>query len=108
VAPDYSRQIQRALARQRAAEDSRSKAFDHVAARMPAGALTIGDIADVVGGLLLDQRRELLEHFYRMVKLLELRKHSKDAKEDLRSRNLHRRICVLESELRQMRKGPWR
>jgi hypothetical protein len=104
VAPDYRSQIQRALARQRSIESSQAKAHDLAAARMPAGALTIGDVAEVVGGLLHEQRAELLEHFRRMLQLVELRQTPRDAKEDVRVSNIHRRLTQLESEVRLMTK----
>jgi hypothetical protein len=98
--PDYLKEVQRALGRQRAASDSRRE-LDRVAARMPAGALSCGDIADIVRDALTRQRHEIVQHVQRMMQLLETTRRS----EDVRAKNLHARITTLESELRMLKKG---
>ena len=60
----------RALARQRAEADSQRR-LNSVAARMPAAALTITDIAEAISGALADQRHEILEHVGRLFAMLE-------------------------------------
>ena len=98
--PDYRERVQRALARQRA-EASYNKSLDQTAARVPASTLTISDIAEAVADVMKDQRRDLVEHMHRLMKLIELQK----PKEDLRDQNLHRRLAILESAVRRLEKG---
>jgi hypothetical protein len=100
VAPDYREQTRKALARQRAADDDR-KAIDRAAARMPLSALTVDDLAQVISGVLRDQRRDLVGHMHRLFQLSKISSHD----EDTRGRNLHRRLTQVESELRLLKKG---
>jgi hypothetical protein len=100
--PDNYAKVREACERQRrAAEDNRTKA--HAARTTPASVLSIADVAEAVSEQLREQRRELLEHMTRLFKLAELKK-SGDG-EDVRVRNLHRRVTMLESELRRLQRG---
>ena len=66
--------------------------------------LSVDDIAVVVGDALKTQRREILKHVNRLFQLAEIR--SSAQKDDVRFRNLHRRLTQIESELRLLhRKG---
>ena len=64
-------------------------------------ALTGDDIAAVVADLLRAQRRDLVQHLERRLKLVEFQKSA----EDRRDHNLHARITQLESEVRQLKKS---
>jgi hypothetical protein len=99
--PDYYEQARKALVRQRAREDSKKALDDRAAARMPASTLTIADIAEAVADIVKTERREILQHVGRMLKLIEIKQPS----EDVRARNLHRRVTQIESELRLLQKG---
>ena len=82
------------------ARSTRRAAADRVAARTSIG-LTGDDIAAVVADLLRDQRRDLVQHMERRLKLVEFQKSA----EDRRDHNLHARITALESELRLLKKA---
>jgi len=60
---------------------------------------SVNDVARVVADALAEQRAEILEHVSRLIKLLGLQ-HDKA---DQRGKNLHQRLCAIESALR--RKG---
>ena len=98
--PDYHRQIQRALERQKAAGD-RKTALDRATARMPASSLTLGDIVDVVSELLADQRHDLVAHISRMFTLTKM--SARDG--DVRDKNLHMRLTAAEFAIRRLEKG---
>jgi hypothetical protein len=102
MARDYRAEIHRTLMRQRAAVNTPAKAFERAtAARLPASILSVSDISDVIGDALAEQQREILQHVGRMLKLIEIKRSS----EDVRAGNLHRRITILESEVRRLQKA---
>ena len=98
--PDYHRQIQRALERQRGADKTKA-ALDRATARMPASSLTLGDIVDVVSELMAEQRRDLVGHMQRLFQLSQLDKPAADQ----RNKNIHFRLTNLESEIRSLKRG---
>ena len=94
-------QVKNAIARQDRAAEERRDALDRAAVRTPPGALTTGDIAVIVADIVKDQKRDILAHVERRLKLIALDKPA----EDLRDHNLHRRVTQIESELRLMKKA---
>ncbi|OLB72058.1 MAG: hypothetical protein AUI16_21485 [Alphaproteobacteria bacterium 13_2_20CM_2_64_7] len=106
VAPDYRRQVERALARQIEADASRQtrqieidrKALDRAAQATSAGDLTVADLAETIADALKNERREILKHVNRMFQHAAM----KTAHYDLRIRNLHKRLFQLESEMRRL------
>ena len=97
---NYSDLIRKALARSRAAVDTNKMAERAAAARLPASILSVADIADTLGDVLVARDRELIGHMNRLFKLTEQQKYP----EDVRAKNLHARITQLESEVRMLNK----
>ena len=56
--------------------------------------------ADVVR----DQRQDLVQHMTRLFKVVEMKVSAEHDREDIRARNLHKRLTQVESELRQLRR----
>ncbi len=65
---------------------------------------TVDDVAAVVSDALKGQRHELVEHIDRIYRLMLSKLSSFASRDDSRFSNLHRRIAVLESELRLLRR----
>lgn len=65
--------------------------------------LNINDVALVVGEVLKDERRAIIKHVGRMLRLQEVK--AAPAQRDERLTNLHRRLVQVESELRLLKKG---
>jgi hypothetical protein len=63
-------------------------------------ALSIDDIASVVGDCLKNQRQQILGHVRRMIQLESMNNSAKPA-----VRNLHARLTAVESEIRSLKKG---
>jgi len=103
--PDYAAAMRRALKTLRDADDNDSNEALHRAARaLPAHVLTINDVIEAVVPAFRDQRRELVEHMNRLLRLVELKQSR--GKEEMRDKNFHQRLCVLESQMRALqRKG---
>jgi hypothetical protein len=65
--------------------------------------LTVDDVADIVGDALRGQRKQILAHVGRLVRLQEVKAAA--APSDERFKNLHRRLLQVESEIRRLKKG---
>jgi hypothetical protein len=91
--------MQRALERYGDEEDDR--AGGRLAKRIPASALSVADVAEVVHDQLRVQKREILQHIGRQLELLRIQQ--RDTAEAARSKNFHRRLVELESEVRELR-----
>jgi hypothetical protein len=64
-----------------------------------AGDININNLAETISALLAEQKAELVGH---MTRLFQLSLSKADAVDhDVRFKNLHQRICALESELRR-------
>jgi hypothetical protein len=57
-------------------------------------------VGDAVASLLKDQKKQILEHVGRMIKLSEA-KAKTGGNDEILLRNLHRRVTAIESELRR-------
>jgi len=65
--------------------------------------LRLDDVAATCGEIIRKERKEILAHVNRLMKLVDLK--APMGRDDERYKNLHRRICQLESEVRRIRKG---
>jgi hypothetical protein len=101
MARDPYEQVQRALARQRAAAERDSPSRLDKYTRLGAANLTIDDLAQVVAEVIKSERADLVRHMHRLFQLTKAAGHG----EDVRAENLHRRLTHLESVVRRMQKG---
>jgi hypothetical protein len=67
--------------------------------------LTVDDIVAAVGDALKTQRKDILSHVGRMFRLQEVKAAPAQSQWDERFKNLHRRLVVIESEIRSLKKG---
>jgi hypothetical protein len=103
--PGYRSRLQGELARKtRASAGMRQVELDEhalaAAARTSASFLSISDVAEAIADELKNQRREILKHVNRMFQHAAMK--SSTAHDDLRVRNLHKRLVQLESEMRRL------
>lgn len=103
MAPDYRKQVERALQRQRVAEENRKASLidDRMAARMPASILSVKDVSDIIADALATQRHDILGHVNRLFQLTKM----SDRDGDTRNKNLHMRLTAAESAIRRLEKG---
>ena len=94
---DYASAMKAALERYGTEEDDRGGS--RLAKRIPASALSVADIAEALTDQLKSQRREILEHVFRMTTLLRVQQRG-DA-EGARIDSLHKRLCAVEAQLRK-------
>jgi hypothetical protein len=104
VGPDNYTNVLQALARQRAREtrDAQARHLEELGLRtkVQGSDLSVNSVASAVTAALADQKKEILEHVGRLITLIRLQRD----KADDRVRTLQRRIFVLESEVRLLRK----
>jgi hypothetical protein len=67
-----------------------------------AGNISVNDLAETISQLLAEQKAELVGHMTRLFQLSLSKANAVD--HDVRFKNLHSRICQLESELRVLTK----
>ena len=103
--PGYRSRFQDELARKtRASSGLRQVQIDEhmlaAAARTSASALSISDLAQTIADEFNIRQREILKHVNRMIQHAAMK--SSTAHDDLRLRNLHKRLFQLESEMRRL------
>jgi hypothetical protein len=99
--------------RETSAEDSCEEIdrnlLSRAAQRTKCGDLSIAALAEVIKDALKAQRRELITHLMRLHRLAEAKRAGQDSgeqrNEKTRVSNIHRRLVVVEAELRKLRKG---
>jgi hypothetical protein len=106
----YRKRIESQLARLRQAEQKQTRAVEidrgilsRAASRASVADISISGLAEAIADALNAQRREILEHTHRLFKLAQAKAlvgHD-DERSRAIDRNLHRRVTMLESELRQ-------
>jgi hypothetical protein len=65
--------------------------------------LSLDDIAAVVGDVLKNQKRQIIQHVGRMLQVEKIKQTSGQRDEGFR--NLHRRLTMLEAEMRLFKRG---
>ena len=103
--PEYRSRLQHELARKtRASSGLRQVEIDEhtlaAASRTSASALSISDLAQTIADEFKIRQREILKHVDRMIKHAEMQ--SSKPHDDLRVRNLHKRLFQVEAELRRL------
>jgi hypothetical protein len=83
-------------------EESLDDLLARISGRRNAG-LTIDDIAAVCGDLLKAQRREILAHMHRLLRLEQAK--ANDPRSEERDKNVQRRLLALESAVRRLERG---
>jgi hypothetical protein len=63
--------------------------------------LNVNDLAQVIAGLLREQKSDIVGHVGRLMKLVEIHRHD----DETYAKNLHMRITALESAVRALQKG---
>jgi len=81
---------------------SRRDLLDQIGRRR--AALTVDDVALVLGKALKEQRRAILDHVNRLMRLEQLKKGHNDPKHETHYRTLWRRLDAVESALRRMQR----
>jgi hypothetical protein len=76
--------------------------IDRAAAQASVAGLSIDDLASIIHGELMKQRVELVEHIDRIRQVLTLKIESKNPRDEVRAGNFHKRLCELESDVRQL------
>ena len=105
--PGYRSQLQAELARKtRVSAGLRQVELDEhllaAASRTSASALSISDLAQTIADEFNIRQREILKHVDRMIKHAAMK--SSNPHDDLRVRNLNKRVVQLESEMRRLTK----
>jgi hypothetical protein len=76
--------------------------IDRTMAQARVSDLGMDDLARVIHDQLQTQRRELLEHMARLVKLIEYKIEAKNPRDEVRFKNFHERLCSIEADLRRL------